>query len=39
MDPGSDLYLVYDQGWDAGGGDFEPTISAAVLKIGWTCRF
>lgn len=39
LEPGNDLYLVYDQGWHTGGGRLESTSSAGVLKLDWSIRF
>ncbi|MEM7516690.1 MAG: DUF5916 domain-containing protein, partial [Planctomycetota bacterium] len=37
--PGRELFLVANQGWEVTGGDFDPTASQYTFKLGTTLRF
>jgi len=39
VNPGSDLYLVVNQGFDVEDGNFQQFSSELVAKVGWTFRF
>jgi len=37
--PGSDLYLVFNQGYDREEGSFKSTRTESISKLGWTFQF
>lgn len=39
VEPGNDVYLVFNYDWDEVGDDLVPTYTEAAIKIAWTFRF
>jgi hypothetical protein len=39
VDPGNEIFLVFNQGWDVDDTDFHALRSELTLKVGWTFRF
>jgi hypothetical protein len=39
MEPGDEIFIVYNQGFEASERRFRPILSAVTLKVGYTFRF
>ncbi len=39
IEPGNDVYLVFNYDWDEVGGDLPPTYTEGAIKVAWMIRF